>query len=125
MDLTKNELQFMTVLWNADAPLTSAEILKRSVNKDWKDTSLHTILNKLLKKGAIVEYGYRKDYKAVSRTFVPMLTCEDYYEAFFAEHLVKDVPQIFSALVNRADLNHEIINQLKGVIWDLCEGADI
>ena len=57
MDLTQNELQFMKVLWSADEPLTSTGILKRSVDKGWKDASLHTILNKLLEKGAIAEYG--------------------------------------------------------------------
>ena len=118
MDLTKNELQIMTVLWCADAPLTSAEILKLSVDKTWKDASLHTILKKLLDKGAIAEHGFVKDGKIISRTFIPAITREGYYTAFFAGHMVNDVPMLFSALVNRADIDDETINKLAAIIQD-------
>ncbi len=57
MEFTANELQLLTVLWNAFEPLTCSEIFMRSLNKTWKDTSLHTILNRLLQKDAIKEVG--------------------------------------------------------------------
>jgi len=116
MDLTKNELQFMNVLWDASAPLTGAEILKRSVDKTWKDASLHTILNKLLEKGAIKEHGFLKDGKAISRTFVPALSCKEYYDEVFAGHAVKDIPDIFSSLMNSADVDNEVLNILERMI---------
>jgi BlaI family penicillinase repressor len=116
MDLTKNELQFMAVLWDTDAPLTGTEILKRSVDKSWKDTSLHTILNNLLEKGAIAEHGFLKDGKAISRTFTPTLSRKEYYENFFSGHMTKDIPTIFSALMNRADIDDETINTLERII---------
>ena len=116
MDLTKNELQFMNVLWDANAPLTGTEILKHSVDKTWKDASLHTILNKLLEKGAVVEHGFVKDGKAISRTFVPVLSCKEYYETVFAGHTAKDIPMIFSALMSRADIDDETISILERII---------
>jgi len=116
MDLTKNELQFMTVLWDAGAPLTAAEVLKGSVDKTWRDASLHTILNKLLEKGAISEHGFVKDGKAISRTFVPALSCKDYYETVFAGHTAKDIPTIVSALMNIADIDNDVLNILEGMI---------
>jgi len=118
MELTLNELQFMTVLWCADAPLSSSEILKRSVDKTWKDASLHTILNKLIDKGAIAEHGFVKDGKSISRTFIPALSCEEYYKLFFASHMTKDIPMILSALMNRADLDAETIDKLEKIIQD-------
>ena len=118
MELTINELQFMTVLWCADAPLASSDILKRSVDKTWKDASLHTILNKLIEKGAIKEHGFIKDGKAISRTFVPVLSCEEYYKSFFAGHMTKDIPMIPSALMNRSDLDAETIDKMESIIRD-------
>jgi predicted transcriptional regulator len=116
MDLTINELQFMTVLWCADTPLTSTEVLKLSVEKTWRDASLHSILNNLLEKGAIAEHGFVKDGKAISRTFVPVLSCEDYYEVFFAGHKTKDIPMILSALMKRSDFDAETIKKLEDII---------
>jgi len=116
MDLTKNELQFMTVLWDSEEPLTASEVLKRSVDKTWRDASLHTILNKLLEKGAIAEHGFVKDGKAISRTFIPVLACKEYYEGLFAGHAAKDVPTIFSALMNRADIDDKTIEILSKMI---------
>ena len=116
MDLTKNELQFMTVLWDAGTPLAAAEVLRRSVDKTWRDASLHTILNKLLEKGAITEYGFIKDGKAISRTFVPELSCKEYYETVFAGHMAKNIPTIVSALMNRSDIDDETIDILEHMI---------
>jgi len=116
VELTKNELQFMTVLWNADTPLTSMEILNQSVEKTWSDASLHAILNKLLDKGAISEHGFVKNEKAIARTFVPALSCEEYYEGFFAGHTAKEIPMIMSALMKRADFDNETINRLEDII---------
>ena len=116
MDLTKHELQFMTVFWDSDTPLTASEILKRSTDKTWKDASLHTILNKLLKKGAIKEHGFLKDGKAISRTFVPALSCKEYYDKVFAGHAAKDIPDIFSSLMNSIDVDDEVLSILERMI---------
>jgi len=116
MDLTKNELQFITVLWDADAPLTASEVRKRSVDKTWKDASLHTILNKLLEKGAIKEHGFVKDGKAISRTFVPAISQNDYYDNAFAGHKAKDIPPIVSALMNISDIDDEVLGILERMI---------
>jgi len=116
MYLTKNEFQFMTVLWDAGTPLTASEVLKRSVEKTWRDASLHTILNKLLEKGAITEHGFVKDGKAISRTFVPVLSRDEYYGALFAGHAVKEIPIILSALMSRADIDNETIDILERMI---------
>ena len=116
MNLTTNEFQFMTVLWDANTPLTATEVLKRSVNKSWRDASLHTILNKLLEKGAIAEHGFVKDGKAISRTFVPALSRKEHYEGLFAGHAAKEIPIILSALMNRSDIDDETINVLERMI---------
>ena len=53
MRLTKSELEIMEVLWAADEPLCRADIIARSQDKTWKDSSVHILLNSMLKKEAI------------------------------------------------------------------------
>ena len=118
MELTKNEIQFMTVLWCADAPLTSTEILKRSVGKAWKDNSLHTILNNLIEKGAIAEHGFIKDGKVIARTFIAALSCEKYYQEFFSTYPIKIIPIIVSVLIRRPDLDDETLAKIEKIIQD-------
>ena len=38
--LTKSEREIMDVLWEKREALTSSEIIKSSINKSWKDTSM-------------------------------------------------------------------------------------
>ena len=116
MELTRNELQFMTVLWHSDTPLTSAEILGRSVDRTWKDASLHIILNRLIEKGAVAEHGFVKDGKVIARTFVPALSRECYYESVFAGYPSEDIPMLFSALLRRVDFNVSTIEKLEDMI---------
>ena len=44
MRLTKSELEIMEVLWAADEPLCRADIIARSQDKTWKDSSVHILL---------------------------------------------------------------------------------
>ena len=62
VELTRSELEIMNVIWAAGRPLTRGEILELSVDKTWKENSVHILLNRLLAKGAIAE-GYGKLYK--------------------------------------------------------------
>ena len=56
--------------------------------------------------------------KAISRTFVPALACEEYYESFFAGLMTKDIPMILSALTNRPDLDAETMDKLEKIVRD-------
>ena len=60
MELTKSELEIMNVIWGAGRPLTRGEILDLSVDKNWKDNSIHILLNRLLAKGALAESGFAR-----------------------------------------------------------------
>lgn len=55
MEFTKKEQELMDVLWKAGRPLSSKEIVENSIDKTWKDSSIHILLNSLLDKGAIKE----------------------------------------------------------------------
>ena len=57
MELTKSEMEIMDVLWESSQPLSRSDLLERSKEKTWKDSSVHILLNGLLQKGAIREAG--------------------------------------------------------------------
>ena len=79
MYLTKNELEIMDVLWDAGRALARGELIERSTGKSWKSSSVHILLNSMLKKGAICEAGFAKCGKTCGRTYAPAVTVEEYY----------------------------------------------
>ena len=79
MYLTKNEIEIMDVLWEKERPLSRGEILSMSEDKSWMDSSVHILLNSMLKKGAIREAGFVKCGKTCGRVYEAALSCEEYY----------------------------------------------
>ncbi len=79
MYLTKNELEIMDVLWEQGRPLSRGELLTLPENKTWMDSSIHILLNSLLRKGAIREAGYAKCGKTSGRVYEAALSCAEYY----------------------------------------------
>lgn len=70
--LNKSELAVMEVLWDEGEALTSAEIIQKSKEKEWKDSSVHLLINSLLKKKVVTVAGFKKTTKNYARTFVPV-----------------------------------------------------
>ena len=60
MELTRSEMEIMDVLWASDKPLSRSDLLERSEEKSWKDSSVHILLNGLLQKQVICEAGMVK-----------------------------------------------------------------
>ena len=108
MELTKSEMQIMDVLWASEEPLSRSDILERSNDKTWKDSSVHILLNGILKKGAIREAGFVKRSKTFGRTFAVNMTREEYYASAAYSHRVKpDVAGLICALLKRDDITDE------------------
>lgn len=77
--LTKSEREIMNVLWDTREALTSSEIIKYSVNKSWKDTSVHLLLKTLLDKNIIEVAGLKKTTRNYARTFRATMSQYDYF----------------------------------------------
>ena len=119
MELTKSEMQIMDVLWASDVALSRADLLERSENKTWKDSSVHILLNGLLQKGAIREVGFVKRSKTYGRTFAPTLTREEYFATTIFSH--KHKPQIVGlvrALLRREDITGEQLEQIEALVLE-------
>ncbi|MEN3005002.1 BlaI/MecI/CopY family transcriptional regulator [Dehalobacterium formicoaceticum] len=117
MELTKNEQEIMDVLFREGRPLSRTEIVKLSVDKSWKDSSIHILLNSLLKKGAIREAGFIKTGRSYGRIFEPTETSEDYYAELLANAAKKtSLPLFLSKLFNSQDIGKETIQELESII---------
>ncbi|MFR0734692.1 MAG: hypothetical protein ACLSHU_11375 [Oscillospiraceae bacterium] len=58
--------------------LCRADIIARSQDKTWKDSSVHILLNSMLKKEAIQEAGFVRRGKGYGRVFTPAISEEAY-----------------------------------------------
>ena len=116
MELTKSEMEIMDVLWSSDKPLSRADLLARSEEKTWKDSSVHILLNGLLNKGAIQEAGLVKRSKTYGRVFAPTLTREEYFaETIFSHRHQPDIVGLMEALMRR-DISADQLEQIAALV---------
>lgn len=117
MELTKSEMEIMDVLWESSEPLCRADLLERSEEKTWKDSSVHILLNGLLKKGAIREAGLVKRIKTYGRVFVPTMTREEYFASTIFCHRYKpEIVGLFEALLRREDITAEELERIRALV---------
>lgn len=108
MELTRSEMEIMDVFWQSGEALSRSDLLERSEEKSWKDSSVHILLNGLLQKNAIRQAGMVKRGKTYGRTFLPTLSREEYFATTIFCHRYK--PQIvglMEALLRREDITQE------------------
>ncbi len=108
MYLTKNELEIMDILWEQKRPLSRGELLSLPENKTWMDSSIHILLNSLLRKGAIREAGYAKCGKTSGRVYEAALSCAEYYITTLSSTKVQPtLPQLLKAYLAAVPLEDE------------------
>jgi predicted transcriptional regulator len=117
LELTKSEMEIMDVLWEDGGALSRADFLERSAEKTWKDSSVHILLNGLLKKGAIREAGFVKRSKTYGRTFVPTMTREEYFAMTIFSHRYKpEFVALMAALLQREDITDQQLDQVEELV---------
>lgn len=117
MELTKSEREIMDVLWEAGIPLSRGDFLERSEAKTWKDSSVHILLNSLLRKGLIREAGLVKRSKTFGRTFLPTMSREAYFvQMAFSYKQQPNIMLILQELMNRPEMDEAALQQLKQML---------
>lgn len=117
MELTKSEMEIMDVMWAKGSPLSRSDLLAGAEEKTWKDSSVHILLNGLLKKGAIREAGFVRRSRTYGRTFVPTMTREEYFAATIFGHRHKpELGGLFTALLNRPEVTPETLDYLQTLL---------
>ena len=117
MELTKSEMEIMDVLWASEAPLSRSDLLACSEGKSWKDSSVHILLNGLLKKELIHEAGLVKRRKTYGRLFAPSMTREEYFVTNVFSYRMKPQPvKLFEALLDRIELTDQQLQQMQDLL---------
>ncbi len=116
--LTKSEEQIVELLWNFDEPLTSSEIIRNSVDKTWKDSYVHLLINSLMEKGIIEVAGFKKATKNYARTFKPTMSREEYLFLNLTKsknYNQAQLPKFFKTFIAKTtDL--ELLNEFEEII---------
>lgn len=71
--ITDSEYELMKILWESENPLTAQEIMERIEGREWKITTISTLLTRLCEKGAA---AFSK--KGRSHYYYPVLKEDDY-----------------------------------------------
>ncbi len=117
MVLTKSEMEIMDVFWQSGTALSRADLLEHSEEKNWKDSSVHILLNGLLKKNAIRESGFVKRSKTYGRTFLPTMTREEYFAStVFSYRYKPDMLGLLTALMNRPEATEAVCEELEKLL---------
>ncbi len=117
MVLTKSEMQIMDVLWEDGNPLSRSDFLDRAEEKSWKDSSVHILLNGLLRKGIIREAGIVKRTKTYGRTFLPTMTREEYFATTTFSHPHKpDMTGLIQALLERPEADAAALKDIQALV---------
>lgn len=108
MYLTKNELEIMDILWEQKRPLSRGELLALPEKKTWMDSSIHILLNSLLRKGAIREAGYTKCGKTSGRIYEAALSIAEYYVRTLESTQVQPtLPELLEAYLEAKPLDEQ------------------
>ncbi len=117
MVLTKSELEIMDVMWEAGVPLSRSDLLEHSEEKNWKDSSVHILLNGLLQKGAIEEVGFVKRSKTYGRTFAPRMSREQYFaNMVFSFRHKPNLVGLMEALLSRDGITGEELARIEALV---------
>ena len=115
--LTKSEFAVMEVLWDEGEELTSAEIIQKSKEREWKDSSIHLIINSLLRKKVVTLAGFKKTTKNYARTFVPVETREQFLVGQIIDDktTTEDKKGIYSYIIGK-ESDPELINYIEKLL---------
>ena len=115
--LTKSEFSVMEVLWDEGEELTSAEIIQKSKEREWKDSSIHLIINSLLRKKVVTVAGFKKTTKNYARTFVPVETREQFLVGQIIDDktTTEDKKRIYSYIIGK-ESDPELINYIEELL---------
>lgn len=110
--ITDAEYELMKILWASEEPLTSAGVLERLGSRDWKLTTVATLLTRLSGKGVVTfEKRGRNHY------YSPCMQ-ETEYKVSAAKSLISrvyngSVKNLVAALYENKEISQEEIDELK------------
>lgn len=83
--MTPREEDLMNVFWNQKEPMAITDIIELLDKEQWNQVTLFRIVKKLLDKGYLEIYGFKKNNTQYARKFIPSLTKEEYAAVLLSE----------------------------------------
>lgn len=118
--LSETEMEVMEVIWKSSEAVTVAQLLDLFKSKDWKTSTLSTILKRLIEKGFLT-----KSMSGKVNYYEPVLTWQEYqkYEtkSFLGRLYKGKVKNFIATLVDEDELSQEDITELKE--WFMRDGG--
>lgn len=123
--LNQRELDILNILWDARVPMTSTDIV--NAGKGLSQSTVQTVLRKLLKGKLVRVSGITHSGNVLSRTYEPEEVSKDVIKQKFIEDYesfqnIVSKESLFSAMLkmgNDRDKNLEEIKNLKVILDDL------
>lgn len=110
--LSETEMEVMEVIWGLSTSVTVNQLLDIFESKDWKTSTLSTILKRLIEKGYL-----QKNMRGKVNYYDPTLTLSEYkkYEtqSFLSRLYNGKVKNFIAALVDDDELSSDDIAELK------------
>lgn len=110
--ITDSEYELMKILWESEQPLTSQEIMHRVSDREWKITTVSTLLTRLCEKGAA---AYEK--KGRSHYYYPVLSEKGYKLSASSSLLSRvfggSVKNLVASLYDGGKLKEKDIEEIK------------
>ena len=75
LKITEAEMSVMRILWDAEGPITSKEVMSLLTDKEWKYTTLVTILGNLADKDIVLSEKVRRKH---AHLYSPIISEQDY-----------------------------------------------
>lgn len=113
--ISDSEWEIMKMLWSS-APLTANEVyLKMKESKNWKHTTVKTLLSRLVKKEAVRFEKRNREY-----SYFPMVSEDECIQSESASFINKvyngAVKTMLASFIEKEDLTHEEIQELKKIL---------
>lgn len=115
MIISDSEYEIMTIIWKAH-PVGSKEIIDEiKSKKDWSPQTVKTLINRLMKKGAI-------DYKKEGRLYYyfPLIEKETFLKkensSFLKKFYNNSISQVVTHFVEQSDISKEEIEALRKIL---------
>lgn len=115
--LSDVEMEIMKVMWNSPEPLTVIQLLNLFKEKEWKNSTMSTLLSRLISKGYLQKQNIGK-----SNLYSPIITLTE-YKNYATKKFVKrihagDVRSFIASLIDDNEITSEDIIELKNWFSD-------
>lgn len=110
--MSASEAEVMQLIWDADGPLTSAQIIELLQHREWKPSTVWTFLGRLVEKGLV-----HAEKTGKRSLYTPAVTEEEYRRARTKDFLRTvhggSVKSFFAALGGGAELEAAELAELR------------